>query len=259
MQSSVISGIGVRHSGHGPALVLVPGLAGLAKFWDGVGQVLAERFRVIAIDHPGRGSSGAVPAHSIRAAVDGLVRVLDELAVQRCSVVGHSTGGLVAQSLALDFPSRLHKLVLSSTWAVPDQRFRDLFRLRQLVLDRAGHAAYARLGQLLAYPQEWYERHLSKEAFTSQDPAHGPDTQAISQRIEMLLTYQRAEELGSIRHPTLVVGAFDDNIVTFNHSQDLARRIPGAKLSELTGGHFTPTTRTADYARLIATFVGDIN
>ncbi|RYH67241.1 MAG: alpha/beta fold hydrolase [Alcaligenaceae bacterium] len=256
MRSSVISGIGVRQVGEGPPLVLIPGLAGLASFWDGVANELAGIYHVISLDHPGMGNSQPVTAHSIEAVVSGVVRVLDDMKVPRCAVVGHSTGGLVAQSIALDFPSRLTKIVLSSTWAAPDQRFRDLFQLRQFVLDHAGHAAYARLGQLLAHPSEWYEKYLSTESCAPLETGSDPRTDVIGQRIQMLLSYQRIDELASIKLPTMVLGALDDNIVPFNHSLDLARRIPGAKLSELAGGHFTPTTRTADYARVVATFAG---
>ncbi|WP_447778139.1 alpha/beta fold hydrolase [Variovorax boronicumulans] len=257
MHCNVISGVGLHRAGEGPVLLLLPGLAGLAKFWDSTAQLLIDRFQVIAIDHPGMGSSLPIEEHSIQGIAEGVIRVLDELEIQRCAVLGHSTGGLVAQALALDHPSRLTGLILSSTWASPDNRFRDLFQLRKFVLNHAGHSAYVRLGQILAYPPEWYEQHHSQEPTASLGADPPSEARTISQRIDMLLSYQRANELPNVKLRTLVVGALDDNIVPFYHSQDLARRIPGAQLAELSGGHFAPTTRTADYTRLIANFLGD--
>lgn len=259
MHCDLICGVGIRRIGQGPALVLVPGLAGLATFWDATARALADRHQLIAIDHPGMGGSLPVDTHAIPAIVASVCDVLDALGIERCTLVGHSTGGLVAQALALDHPARLAGLVLSSTWARPDQRFEDLFRLRQQVLDQAGLPAYTRLGQILGYPPAWYAEHRSP------DPAAGLQADApsaartIAQRIEMLLSYQRADELHRIQTPTLVVGALDDNIVPFLHAQELARRIPLAQLAELSGGHFTPTTRTADYAQRIARFTGDLS
>ena len=71
----------------------------------------------------------------------------------------------------------------------------------------------------------------------------------------MLLDYQRADELGAITQPTLIIAAPDDQIVPFNHAQDLARRIAQAQLVELAGGHFVPATRPVDYAAVVERFL----
>ena len=77
----------------------------------------------------------------------------------------------------------------------------------------------------------------------------------IGARIEMLLNYQRADELGAIAQPTLIIAAPDDQIVPFSHAQDLARRISHAQLVELAGGHFVPATRSVDYAAVVERFM----
>ncbi|GAB2491312.1 hypothetical protein GCM10027082_48080 [Comamonas humi] len=185
-----------------------------------------------------------------------MVALLDQLGIERAHIVGHSTGGLVAQALALDAPDRVHKLVLSSTWAKPDQRFHALFRLRQEVLRTSGVAAYAALGELLAYPSQWFERHLAaraQEGGAAQVPSM--NVALTLERIDMLLAHERSEELSRIQASVLVVGAPDDNIVPFHHSQDLAARIPHARLAQIAGGHFTPTTEVSDYAKLITSFL----
>lgn len=255
MKNIRLQSLATRQAGSGQALLLLPGLAGLARFWDPVAEILADRFHVIAIDHPGVGASPSPAAeHSIEGIATAVLALLDEMGLDKCAVVGHSTGGLVAQSLALDAAPRIDKIVLSSTWAQSDRRFQDLFRLRQLVLSNSGATAYALLGQLLAYPADWYEKHLSG-ATTLQRDAVEPSV--VMQRIDMLLTHDRSQEIDRIAHPTLVVGAHDDNIVPFHHSVELAQRVRGARLQELSGGHFTPTTRTSAYANLVRAFLGE--
>jgi aminoacrylate hydrolase len=241
--------------GEGDAIVLVPGLGGLGRFWQPVMRELARRHRVLTFDHPGVGASGHFGPQRIERIVVELLRLADRLGIARFACVGHSTGGLVAQALALDAPDRIGALVLSCTWARPDQRFRDLFEVRRLVLQHAGLRAYAMLGQLLGYPATAYESAppLPAPAPASADPR--ADVALICERIDMLLDYQRADELGGITQPTLIIAAPDDQIVPFNHAQDLARRIVQAQLVELAGGHFVPTMRPVDYAAVVERFL----
>lgn len=236
-------------------MLLVPGLAGLGRFWGPVMTQLADRFHLIAMDHPGMGGSRDRGPQSIATTVAAVIEWMDARGMASCAVVGHSTGGLIAQALALDHADRISALVLSSTWATADRRFRDLFKLRQHVLRYAGADAYALLGQLLAYPPQWYESELSHAAPPTLCPSAADNEALISSRIDMLLSYTRAAEMTSVRQPTLVIGAPDDNIVPFHHSEELAQLIPEAQLHALPGGHFTPTTRPGDYANVLATFL----
>ena len=257
MQPKAQSTLYYRESGSGAALLLIPGLAGFGKFWEPVAALLSASHRTVSVDHPGMSGSSSPFTQSIDTIAIEIIRLLDDLQLSRCNVVGHSTGGLVAQALALDYETRVHRIILSSTWAQPDRRFRDLFRLRQQVLRTAGSNAYFALGRLLGYPAQWYE-----EKFATADPIDferepSVDVKLTIERIDMLLNYRRVDELHRLMKPTLVIGARDDNIVTFNHALDLVARVPGAKLVELAGGHFAPTTATFEYARVVNDFLGE--
>jgi aminoacrylate hydrolase len=241
--------------GQGPVLVLVAGLGGLGRFWRPVAQLLAHDWRVLSFDHPGVGGSPSCGPQRIEGITAAVLQLLDELQIDRFSCVGHSTGGLVAQALGLDAPDRIQSLVMSSTWARPDRRFRDLFELRRVVLERAGEGAYAALGQLLGHTPAWYEQALAQDAMPEWTAGSPAQAELIAARIDMLLGYQRADELGNITAPTLIVGASDDQIVPFHHAQELSRRMPHAQLLELSGGHFVPATRPADYADALNSFL----
>jgi pimeloyl-ACP methyl ester carboxylesterase len=83
-----------------PAVVLLHGTAGSTAWWDPVMPALRDR-HVVRVDLLGHGRS-AKPAGGYRVA-DQARRVgvvLDHLRVRRATVVGHSTGGMVATSLA---------------------------------------------------------------------------------------------------------------------------------------------------------------
>lgn len=241
--------------GTGQPVVLMAGLGGLGAFWQPVLERLASRFMCITFDHPGMGSSPPCVVHSIEHIAAEVVRLLDQLGLASAHFVGHSTGGLVAQVLALDHAQRVERVVLSATWARPDRRFRDLFETRRTVLERAGFAAYNAMAKLLGYPADWYEARLANDTPINFDAASEGDLATAVARINMLLGFDRAHALGGIQAPVLIIGASDDAIVPCSHSHDLARRISQARLLELRGGHFLPQTQTEQYVAALEAFL----
>jgi pimeloyl-ACP methyl ester carboxylesterase len=98
-----------------PPIVLLHGAgANLQDMNFALGERLAARHRVILVDRPGFGFSarksreGSSPAYQA-----GVLReVLDRLGVNRAIIVGHSWGGTLALTFALDYPQRVAGLVL---------------------------------------------------------------------------------------------------------------------------------------------------
>ncbi|MBO0717813.1 MAG: alpha/beta hydrolase [Rhizobiales bacterium] len=102
-------------AGDTPPIVLIHGAGvNLEDMRLALGERLAARHRVILIDRPGlgwskrRGRDGS--ALQVQAAM--LREVLDQLGVARAMIVGHSWGGAVATSFALDYPDRTAALIL---------------------------------------------------------------------------------------------------------------------------------------------------
>jgi 3-oxoadipate enol-lactonase len=108
-------------------LVLLHGITLTSLTWHYQLRDLADRFRVLAVDHRGHGTSkpGADGWQIERLALD-VRELLDALDVRDAVVVGHSMGGMVALQFALDHPStvrdRVAGLVLMSTSATPVHR-----------------------------------------------------------------------------------------------------------------------------------------
>jgi pimeloyl-ACP methyl ester carboxylesterase len=99
-------------TGDGPAILLIHGWAGSRLHWKQASNFLHD-FRIIAPDLYGFGDSeepavAAIPDDY----VDLLIRLIEELAVERCTLVGHSVGGLIAASLATRISGKLDGLVL---------------------------------------------------------------------------------------------------------------------------------------------------
>ena len=113
-----------RH-GSGPPLVLQHGFLGGAGDWLPLFATFGRHFDVIAPDFPGFAGSSEIEApDSVAGFAGALLGFLDELGIERTSLLGHSMGSMVALQIALDHPDRLERLVLygsTCTGNLPDR------------------------------------------------------------------------------------------------------------------------------------------
>ena len=115
----------VVERGTGPCVVLLHGNGSMVEDFASTGLIdrLAENHRVLAFDRPGFGESdrdGGTWTPEREA--DLLAEVMQTLGVQTSVVVGHSSGTLVALSLALQDPASVTGLVLLSGYYYPTTR-----------------------------------------------------------------------------------------------------------------------------------------
>src|SRR5882757_608987 len=120
-------------SGTGADVVIfVPGFDGVGSFWDPQRAHFRSSHRVLTVDHRGIGSSSKTRSeYSIRQMASDVIAVMDHAGVLRATIVGHSTGGAIAQFIAAKWPERVLKLVLSSTWCRPGNYLRRVFEFRR--------------------------------------------------------------------------------------------------------------------------------
>ena len=100
-------------AGAGAPLVLVHGLASTCRIWDLVAPILAQHFRVIALDQRGHGESDKPDSGYDFATVCGdLQQFIKALGMEIPLLVGHSWGGSVALEYAYANPSAVRGLCL---------------------------------------------------------------------------------------------------------------------------------------------------
>ncbi len=236
-------------AGAGAPIVFIAGLGGHGSYWKAQIQSFSPDFQTVTFDHRGVGASTGSLPYSIEQWAGDTLRLMDHLKIERAYLVGHSTGGAIAQVLAADHPDRIAALVLGGTWARPDARFRRLFKFRARVLREMGPAAYEDLGLTLTLPAG-----LPADSPSRQSASHtSPDI--VLARIEALLAHDARDRLRHIRAPTLVIAADDDVLVPRPLSEVIAGEIKGARLHVFArGGHHFPQTKTEAYNAVLREF-----
>jgi pimeloyl-ACP methyl ester carboxylesterase len=109
---------------NGRVIVLMHGKNFGGYYWREVAQWLAERgYRVIVPDQIGWGKSSKPDIHySFQLLAANTAHLLDTLGIQKVTLIGHSTGGMVAVRFTLMYPDRVAQLVLEDPIGLEDYR-----------------------------------------------------------------------------------------------------------------------------------------
>ena len=107
--------IAVTVEGHGPDVVLIPGLASSAHVWDAEAARLKDHYRLHLIQVAGFAGAPAGPNASgpiIQPTVDEIDAYIRAAHLNRPAVIGHSLGGLMGLMLAKQHPEDVGKLMI---------------------------------------------------------------------------------------------------------------------------------------------------
>ncbi len=250
--------LAVEVEGSGEPVLLIAGLGGRLAFWHQQRPALTKHFQLVLHDHRGTGGSTRSDMdYSVGQMTSDVLALMDALAIERAHIVGHSTGGAIAQTLALNHAERVGRIVLSATWAGYDPFFEQLFKLRRQMLETCGPAAYMLDGTLRALPAAFLqERGATLEALVAERVEQFAGMAIELSRIDAVMAHDLRARLGDIVHPVLVICAADDQITPLPFSKELAAAIPGAQLAVLPfGGHFFPQVDPEGFNQRVLEFL----
>jgi poly(3-hydroxyoctanoate) depolymerase len=230
----------VRESGDGYPLLLISGIGANAEMWGPAQKRLAAVARTITFDAPGTGRSRTSPIaliHPVSAKI--ICRLLDDLGIDRCDVLGHSLGGTIAQQLARSAPDRVRRLALvgaSCGWGgvMPDARALIVTPLRYYWRFAFDHANY-----LL----DRVARDIDSEMLDAHPDArlrYPPSVTGCAQQLLAGATWSSLHWISTLFAPTLVIAGERDRIVPPANSLLIAHHLPRARCHVLAGeGHLT--------------------
>jgi aminoacrylate hydrolase len=245
--------------GSGFPVLMVAGLGGIGAYWKPQIEPFAKSYRVIVHDHRGTGSSSKSKIkYSLEQMARDTLGLLDALKIDCAHLLGHSTGGAIGQVLATEHPQRLAKIVMSATWTKADGFLRLCFETRRTLLLKSGAAAYVAATPIFLYPSWWIRDNIQQLEAHSTVYGVSPDIDVINSRIDALLRFDWSARLGEIKHDVLIMGARNDHLTPAYFSEELAERIPGARLVIMDdGGHAASQTLPDEFNRHVLAFLKD--
>jgi 3-oxoadipate enol-lactonase len=219
-------------TGDGPPLVLAGSIGSTLAMWDPQLPVLAERYRVIRVDHRGHGRS-PVPAgpYTIADLASDVLTVLDHLGESRVALCGLSMGGMVGMWLAAHAPERISALALLDTSAHMGS---EVWAPRIAAVEAGGTASIVDSVMQRWFTPEFRERHPDGVARYAAMVADTPDAGYAGCAAAIRDMDLRAD-LAKITAPTLVLVGSDDPATPPADARDLADRIAGSRLVVVPG------------------------
>ena len=220
------------------------------RSWDEfreVMQLLAGKFRLIAMDLPGMGCSDPVTDNAtIEAYAEAAKAVVEWISDESLVVCGHHTGGVVAMELTVNNASLVSSLVLSSTpWV--DASTREQRALSKPIdsIDRTANGSHLQsLWDMRSdyYPQghEYLDRFIA-DAMQATDPVEGHI--AVGQ-------YEMESKVRQIKCPVLVVNHAKDPFAS-RHTESLMQALPQAELKVIDNGRVPLEATASEFAAVL--------
>ena len=275
MTQVAANGIQIEYEAFGepdsPALLLIIGIIGQLTFWDEeLCQQLAQQGHyVIRFDNRDAGLSSKIeeagvpdimqtietlrkgetinPPYTIEDMADDAVGLLDALGIEKAHICGMSMGGMIAQTIAINYPMRVLSLtsIYSRTGDPEEPQPEPEARKFLLAPPPQEREAYIEHGIKLfstisgpgfPYDEEWLRNFVAQ----SYDRAFNPEGVA-RQLVAILAQKNRRPELKSLSAPALIIHGSDDPLVLVEGGKNTAADIPGAELMIIDGmGHDLP-------------------
>ena len=271
--TTVSTGITLEYEVHGEGdpLLLVMGLGGQLVAWPSsfIAGLVDRGFKVITFDNRDIGLStkvDAAPPTKLQSAMFSVSRrfaksayllsdmakdavgLLDALNIERAHVVGMSMGGMIAQTMAIEHPSRVRSLtsIMSTTGNPRVGRPKTSVVVRALKLTGGSKETFADRQAALfkLFSGSLYdELEIREVAKLSLERNFTPDGTA-RQMAAIMASPDRTPQLKKLNVPTLVVHGLEDGLVQPSGGYATTKAIPGARLLAFPDmGHNLPQAR----------------
>jgi pimeloyl-ACP methyl ester carboxylesterase len=220
--SLTVEGIRVAYfdSGKGKEVLLfVHGLGSNASFWRYNAPAFSDKYRILAIDLPGYGKSEKL---NVTVSMHSYTRVvavfLQKLNVSKVNLVGHSMGGQISITFALQYPSMVERLVLAAPAGIETFTQEEALALKQYfsatnVKATDEHLIRQNIVNNFFVWDGRFEWLLQQRLAMRSAPDYDGYCYAIEQGIRSMLAEPVRQRLSKIRQQALVIFGEEDKLI----------------------------------------------
>ena len=235
--------------GDGVPLVFVHGWTADRHRLDHQLEHFSPKRRVIRLDLRGHGESGGAGSRTIEELARDVLTLLDHLEVDRCVLVGHSMGGMIAQTIALGHPERVERLVLvNSIGRMAYSRGRGLLMaVSTRVPFKLFVAANIQRAFAPGYPREEIREYIRASSATPRE--------VVMTCYSAMRAFDVLDRVGEIRIPTLLIHGYHDIQLPVQQMLRMAKAYPDAEVRIIDAGHELPVEKPAELTATLDWFV----
>ena len=231
-----------------PVIVLLHGFNGSLFNFERLVPLLANDFRLISIDLPGFGLTGAIPSadYTTESFMDTVTKLTNQLGIEKFSIAGNSMGGGVAWRYTLEHPTKVEGLILLASSGVGSKEDVKKFEERKnntpivwRLMDSALLKKFLHYYTPKFFATEGLKRSVYDQKLANDDHAmqyhdlvllQGSRKAILSMTMGGRRTMYGPEVLSNISAPTLVIHGEEDNIAEFKRSSVFKENIGNAQI-----------------------------
>ncbi len=256
------NGINIAYdiAGTGHPLLLVGGLGYGAWQWKYLVPELTPHYQVITFDNRGADGSDKPdgPYTTPMMAADA-IGLLDGLGLKSAYVMGISLGGHIVQSLVLERPDLVEKLILAATHYGGQSAIPPRPEIVKMVMDRSGTPLdFLKRSFRIATASGYIDKHpeMEQELLNYRLTNPVPPAQYQAQAGASVAHNEEAR-IGQIKVPTLILFGAEDNVVNPDNAPLMKEKIPNSQVVILPGvGHMFTIENPRLAAQAIREFLG---
>jgi rifampin ADP-ribosylating transferase len=249
--------LAVYEYGDGPPVLLLHAWGETHRIFDRVVPLLFDTLHLIVPDQRGVGeSSKPKDGYGLLDAVDDVVALLDAMGIDACWIAGTSSGGYVAQQVAVSHPERVGGLVLIGAPSNLQRRSPD-FLVEQLSLfhDPVTRGDIRALNGVLplhaSVPDIYLEDQVTAALTIPRD--------VWREGLEGLTAAEPPIRRGSITVPTLILWGAEEDVLPADQGEELAAAIEGSHLVTYEGtGHLVLVEQPERVAKDMTAFIAGV-
>jgi esterase len=224
-----------RELGAGKPLIILHGLFGSGRNWQGIAQQLAQERRVLTPDLRNHGDSPHTDIMDYDEMAGDILAFMDDTGIDQATVLGHSLGGKVAMAFTLMHPQRVSALAAVDVAPVTythKPHFDTLLRgMLNLPLATLAHRAEAEALLQPVIPSLTLRRYLLQNlVWSGQSYAWRCNFKAIESNLDTLLAFPGFDPARRYPGPACFIGGELSEYLLPNHHPAVIQRFPQARI-----------------------------
>jgi 3-oxoadipate enol-lactonase len=241
------------------SILFLNGISQSTVAWQSLLPAFSRKYRIVLCDLIFQGKSDkSANARDFDQHAADVYELLNSLKIGKVNLVGISYGSLVAQHIALNYPEKIDKLVLLSTFAHKTAYYEAIELAWRHTLDVGGFGLMLDVMLPMIFGENYFEQPLiPMDTLKSMRQITNSDPEALKKL--MKATQMRGDyrqKLKALNCPTLIIHGEQDTLLLLHMGKEVSDSISGSTFKIIEGaGHTLNIEAVPQLVKLISEFI----